>query len=128
MSRTIDTGIAANIGPYSDAIEVGAGARWLVTAGTVGVRPDGTCPEGFEEQAAQAWENLLSALQKADMTVDDLVKVTQYLVRPSDLASYRAVRGRYAPEARPASTVVFVAALVRPEWLIEIEAVAAKAP
>jgi 2-iminobutanoate/2-iminopropanoate deaminase len=127
MNRTIDTGIAAHIGQYSDAIEVGAGARWLVTAGTVGVRPDGSCPEGFEEQAAQAWANLLGALEKADMTVDDLVKITQYLVRPSDLAAYRAVRARYAPDARPASTLVFVAALVRPEWLIEIEAVAARA-
>jgi 2-iminobutanoate/2-iminopropanoate deaminase len=128
MKRTIDTGIAANIGPFSDAIEVGAGARWLVTAGTVGVRPDGSCPEGFEEQAAQAWENLLGALGKADMTVDDLVKLTQYLVRPLDRAAYGPVRARYAPDARPASTLVFVAALARPEWLIEIEAIAAKAP
>jgi enamine deaminase RidA (YjgF/YER057c/UK114 family) len=126
MNRTIDTGIAVHVAPYSDAIEVGAGSRWLVTAGTVGVRPDGTLPETFEEQAAQAWENVLRALEGAQMTTDDLVKVTQYLVRPGDLAAYGAVRARYASGVRPASTLVFVAALARPEWLIEIEVLAAK--
>jgi enamine deaminase RidA (YjgF/YER057c/UK114 family) len=126
MHTTIDTGVAAHVAPYSDAIEVGPGARWLVTAGTVGIRPDGTLPETFEEQAAQAWENVLRALEGARMTTDDLVKVTQYLVRPGDLAAYAAVRSRYAPGVRPASTLVFVAALARPEWLIEIEVLAAK--
>jgi enamine deaminase RidA (YjgF/YER057c/UK114 family) len=125
MHRTIDTGVAAHVGPYSDAIEVRPGARWLVTAGTVGIRPDGSLPDTFEEQADQAWQNLVRALEQAEMTAEDLVKVTQYLVRPSDLPAYRPVRARYAPGVKPASTLVFVAALARPEWLIEIEAVAA---
>jgi enamine deaminase RidA (YjgF/YER057c/UK114 family) len=126
MNRTIDTGVAAHVGPYSDGIEVGPGARWLVTAGTVGIRPDGTLPETFEEQAVQAWEHVLAALAGAQMTADDLVKVTQYLVRATDLGAYRAVRARFMPDARPASTLVIVAALARPEWLIEIEAAAAR--
>lgn len=126
MHRTIDTGVAAQIGPFSDAIEVGPGARWLVTSGTVGIRADGTVPETFEEQAAQAWQNVLRALEEAQMTANDLVKVTQYLVRAGDLAASRAVRDRYVPDARPASTLVIVASLARPEWLIEIEASAAR--
>lgn len=128
MNRAIDTGIAANIGAFSDAMQVDPGSRLLVTAGTVGVRPDGTCPESFAEQAEQAWANIARALEQAGMTVNDLIKVNQYLLRREDLAAYREVRARYASDPLPASTLVFVAALVRPEWLIEIEAWAAKAP
>ncbi len=62
------------------------------------------------------------------MTVRDLVKVTQYLLRAEDIAAYAAVRTRFLADARPASMLVVVPALVRPEFLLEVEIVAAKAP
>lgn len=121
-----DIGVARQIGAYSDAIEVGLGARWLYTAGTPGMTLNGDLPGDFIEQAELAWSHIAAMLTKADMTVHDLVKVTQYLVRASDIADYAKVRSRALDGARPASMLMVVAALPQPEFLLEIEAVAAK--
>jgi enamine deaminase RidA (YjgF/YER057c/UK114 family) len=66
-------------------------------------------------------------LGDAGMTTADLVKVTHYLLRGEDLAQYNPVRSKYLGAARPASTLVVVAGLARPEWRIEVEAVAWRA-
>jgi 2-iminobutanoate/2-iminopropanoate deaminase len=60
------------------------------------------------------------------MSSDNLVKVTHYLTRPSDLPTYREIRASMGGEARPASVLVFVPALADPSWLFEIEAIAAQ--
>jgi len=61
------------------------------------------------------------------MGVADLVKVTHYLLRTEDIKPYAAVRAKFLGDARPASMLLVVPALVRPEFLVEIEAYAAKA-
>lgn len=61
------------------------------------------------------------------MTLNDLVKVQAFLTRASDLEAYRAIRNEMVGSSRPAHTLLVVAALGRPEWLLELEAVAAKA-
>jgi enamine deaminase RidA (YjgF/YER057c/UK114 family) len=128
MAHTkIDVGVAAKIGTYSDAMLVQPNLRWLMTAGTPGTGPDGIAPAGITAQAEQAWKNVIAMLEQAGMTVHDLVKVTHYLVRSEDIKPYVDVRKRFLGEARPASMLLVVPALVRPEFLVEIEAVAAKA-
>ena len=86
---------------------------------------DGTLPETFEQQAEQAWNNIFSALQKAGMGPAHLVKIVQYLVRAEDIGAYGAIRARFLGECRPASMLMVVAALPKPGFLIEIEAIAA---
>jgi 2-iminobutanoate/2-iminopropanoate deaminase len=61
------------------------------------------------------------------MSVHDLVKLTQYLLHPADIPAYAQVRTRYLGSARPASLLLIAPALVRPEFLLEIEVCAAKA-
>jgi 2-iminobutanoate/2-iminopropanoate deaminase len=122
-----DIGIARQIGTYSDAVEVPANAHWLVTAGTPGLSAGGKVPSDFGAQAELAWSHIVIMLERAGMTVHDLVKVTQYLVRSSDIAAYAEVRARHLGSARPASLLLIVPGLVRPEFLLEIEACAAKA-
>ena len=121
-----DIGIARQIGTYSDAVEVAAGARWLVTAGTPGLTLNGEVPSDITAQAELAWRHIIAILERADMTVHDLVKVTQYLLRPADIPAYAEVRARHPGNARPASMLLIVPGLVRPEFLLEIEACAAK--
>ena len=87
--------------------------RWLITAGTPGMAPDGTTPEGITAQAEQAWRNIVAMLEQAGMTVHDLVKVTHYLVRSEDIKPYVEVRKRFLGDARPASMLLVVPALVR---------------
>ena len=103
IRHTPDT-VAAPFGPYSHAVEV---------------------PEGIEAQAEACWRNIIAILADAGMGVGDLVKITTYLVQPEDVAAAGAARAKHFGDARPGSATIIVKALVAPEWLIEIEAVAA---
>ena len=118
-------GVARQIGKYSDAVEVPPGTRWLVSAGTPGLAADGTLPADIEGQAEIAWTHIVTMLDRAGMTVHDLVKVTQYLLHAENIPAYAAVRSRFLGTARPASMLLIVPALVRPEFLLEIEITAA---
>lgn len=119
--------ISPPLGAYSNGVSAPAQGRWLHIAGQVGVRPDGSLATGVADQADAAWSSLLAILADAGMGVDDLVKVTHYLVDPAALAEYGPVRSRYLGAARPASTLLVVAALAKPEWLVEIDAIAWRA-
>lgn len=114
------------VGAYSHAIEVPPNARWLCISGQVAVTPDGKIPQDFAEQCTLAWTNLFNVLKSAGMDKKDLVKLTVYMVRESDLPAFREVRDRFLEGWHPATTLVFVKALARPQWLIEIEGIAAK--
>jgi 2-iminobutanoate/2-iminopropanoate deaminase len=122
-----DVGVAQHIGRYSDAVEASASLRWLVTSGTPGLTPDGGAPADAARQAELAWTHIVTMLERAGMTVHDIVKVTQYLLHASDIAAYAAVRTRFLGDARPASMLLVVTALVRPDLLVEVEVTAANA-
>lgn len=127
MNTRHNIGVAAQIGTYSDAVEVQKNARWLITAGTPGLAEDGTLPEGIAAQADLAWQHIVTLLQRADMRIADIVKVTQYLRHEADIAEYARIRQRYLQEIRPASMLLVVPALVRPGILVEVEVIAARA-
>ena len=122
-----DIGVAARIGTYSDAIEAAPNQRWLFTSGTPGMDAAGELPADITAQAELAWGHILKMLERAGMSVHDLVKITQYLVRAEDIPAYAKVRARVLGDARPASMLMVAAALPRPDFLLEIEAVAARA-
>jgi enamine deaminase RidA (YjgF/YER057c/UK114 family) len=118
--------VADPFGPYSHAVEVPEGSRLLYISGEVGVLPDGTVPQGIEAQAEACWRNIIAILADAGMGVGDLVKITTYLVRAGRHGrAAGAARAKHFGDARPGSATIIVKALVIPEWLIEIEAVAA---
>lgn len=127
MNKHHDVGVARQIGAYSDAVEVPPNARWLYTAGTPGIGLDGSLPSDVTGQAELAWTHILAMLERAGMTVHDLVRVTHYLLRSEDIPAYVKVRSRFLGDARPASMLLVVPDLVRPGFLLEVEAVAAKA-
>jgi enamine deaminase RidA (YjgF/YER057c/UK114 family) len=111
---------------YSHGTEVAPGSRMLFVSGQFGVAPDGSLPAEFAEQAALAMANVESLLAAAGMTKSNLVKLTYYLTRASDAPMLAAIRReRWAATEPPAVTAIVVSALARPEYLIEIEAIAA---
>ncbi len=122
-----NVGVASQVGKYSDAVEVPPGVRWLFTSGTPGLSLDGGLPADIAGQAELAWGHIVNMLESAGMTVHDLVKVTHYLLHERDIAEYVKVRSRFLGDARPASMLLTGAGLVKGEFLVEIEAVAAKA-
>src|SRR5882757_631561 len=119
--------IAAPIGTYSHGIEVPPGTRWLHVAGQIGVRPDGSVPATVEEQTEVVWQNILAVLADAGMGIGDVVKITSFLTRFENFPKFAQVRAKYLGSHRPASTLLVISSLARPELLIEVEAIAAKA-
>jgi enamine deaminase RidA (YjgF/YER057c/UK114 family) len=119
--------IADPIGTYSHGIEVPPNARWLYVAGQIGIRKDGSVPATIDEQSAVAWQNVVAILDAAGMKVTDIVKMTQFLVNLEDFPKYAATRAKFLAGHRPASTGLVIRSLVKPEYLVEVEVVAAKA-
>ena len=111
---------------YSHAAELQAPARALFISGQFGVTPDGALADGFERQCEQAMDNVEALLTAAGMSRGNIIKLTYYLTRTADFPALgRIRRQRWASEAAPSVTAIAVAGLARPEYLIEIEAVAA---
>jgi len=121
-----DTVVEAFGKGYSQAMEIDPNKRWLFTAGQVGVAPDGNTLDSIEGQVAQTWANIIALLNEGGMGIDDVVKITGYIVGKENFPAYAAGRKKALGEARPASTAIIVPALAMPEWLVEIEVIAAK--
>jgi enamine deaminase RidA (YjgF/YER057c/UK114 family) len=118
--------VAAPFSRYSHGVETQNAQNWLLISGQVGVDPDGQLAVGATAQMEQIWRNIFAVLAAAKMNAHNIVKVTAFLTRREDLAEFREVRDRMMRDARPASTLVFVSGLADPDWLVEIEAIAAK--
>jgi 2-iminobutanoate/2-iminopropanoate deaminase len=112
------------VGGYSQAIEVTGAQRILFVSGQVPETLDGKVPEDFVEQARVAWNNVIAQLASANMTVENLTKVTTFLSSREFALPNRAIRQEFLGGHRPASTVI-IAGIFDEKWLLEIEAIAA---
>jgi enamine deaminase RidA (YjgF/YER057c/UK114 family) len=111
---------------YSHVAKVNTGNPVFI-AGQVALDASGTIvgKDNFRAQAQQVFENLKAAVEAAGGSFRDIVKLNIYVVDNSGLPEYREVRDHYIDTKNPpASTAVQVAALFRPEFLIEVEAIA----
>lgn len=118
--------VATPLSSYSHGVEVPANARWTCLSGQIAIATDGSVPNGIEAQTRLVFENITNILQSADMTLQDLVRLNIYIVNPDDMAGFRTVRDEFVGSVKCASTMVVVAGLAKPEFLLEIEAMAAK--
>lgn len=115
---------------YSQIVEIAAG-RIIFISGQTAIDADGYVvgKNDFAAQAAQVFHNLSLALLARGCTAANLVKLTVFLTDMNNLGSYREVRNRFfasvTPPAAPAVTLVEVSKLYGPEFMIEIEAIAA---
>jgi 2-iminobutanoate/2-iminopropanoate deaminase len=125
--RSISTGTAAHIGKYADAVRIPAGADVIYTSGTPGLRPDGSLPEDFTEEVAQAWRNVEEALNRAGATLTDIVSVRQWLTDAADIPAYAAVRSSVIKH-EPVFMLAVVPALVWPNIRVEVEVIAIRPP
>ena len=108
-------------------ITIGPDGRTVHIAGQVAMDARGQLVGAgdFRAQAAKVFENLRLALEAVGASFDDVLKMTTYVTDASQVAAFREVRNVVLrPDQLPANTFVEVRALARPEWLIEIEAVA----
>lgn len=121
--------MAKPTGGYSQ-VGVVTGGNLVYIAGQVALDPSGNFvgKDDFRAQVEQVFKNLKAAVEAARGNFHDIIKLNFYCVDsvdPSQISLVREIRDKYVNSQNPpTSTFVVVSRLVRPEWLIEIEAVA----
>jgi enamine deaminase RidA (YjgF/YER057c/UK114 family) len=111
-------------GGYPQALDVAGAKRLLFISGQIPARADNTVPERFEEQARLAWANVEAQLRAAEMSLDNLVKVTIFLSSRAHNLENREIRREVLGDRQVALTVI-ITGIFDPAWLLEIEAIAA---
>jgi len=111
---------------YHHVVVIPPNSRTAFVAGQVGLRADGSLPESLEEQAEQAWVNVMASLAAAGMGAQDVVKITAYLLDADDYPAFAAARAKHLGDARPASTALLIQQFLKPGWGCELEAVAGR--
>jgi enamine deaminase RidA (YjgF/YER057c/UK114 family) len=112
------------LGGYSQAVELTDAKRIVFVSGQIPVTADNKVPADFETQARQAWANLIAQLKAADMTLDNLVKVTFFLSDRKYIPEYRRVRQEVLAGRKIGLTTI-ITGIFDEQWLLEIEGVAA---
>lgn len=119
-------GTIARPAGYSHVATV-SGGRLVFVSGQVALDGSGNIvgKDDFRAQATQVFENLRAALEAAGGSFRDVIKLNSYVVDMAGMPHFRAVRDEYVNTASPpASTAVQVSRLFRPEFLLEVEAIA----
>jgi len=111
---------------YTHIVEVTGPAKMVYISGQIALDKDGkVVGEGdMNAQAEQVFKNLEAALAAAGAKFTDVVKMNTFITDMDRAAAVREVRARYFGETTPASTLVQVVKLARPEFLLEIEVIA----
>jgi 2-iminobutanoate/2-iminopropanoate deaminase len=109
---------------YVHAIEVRKPNRLVYVSGTMGLDAGSVAGETLEEQLGLVWSNIRAILASADMTVSNIIRVTSYLrdaayAEENQNARVAALEGWVVP------TTTIVVETLSPDWLVEIEIIAA---
>jgi enamine deaminase RidA (YjgF/YER057c/UK114 family) len=109
---------------YVHALEVRGAQRLLFVSGTMGLDAAGNPGKTLEEQLELIWSNIRAILASADMTLDNVVRLTSYLT-DQDYAEANAAARIAALGGRAIPTTAIVVQTLVSDWLVEIEVFAA---
>ena len=110
---------------YSHGIAVPAGYRLTITSGQLGISTDEQIPADCEAQAELCFANIAAILAEDGMTLANIVRLNAYVTGREHMPGYMRARDQQFPGTPPASTLVIVSGFTRPEFVVEIEAIAA---
>jgi 2-iminobutanoate/2-iminopropanoate deaminase len=112
---------------YTHVVEVTGPVKTVYIAGQIAFDKDGNIVGAgdMKAQAEQVFKNLEAALGAAGAKFSHVVKMNTYVTDMEKAPAVREVRARYFGDATPASTLVQVVRLARPELMLEIEVIAA---
>jgi enamine deaminase RidA (YjgF/YER057c/UK114 family) len=110
---------------YNHGIEVPAGHRLVLCSGQIGISADEAIPPDCAGQAEICFDSIAAILREAGMTLADVVRVNAFVTGREHLRPYMDVRNRRFPAPYPASTLMVVSGFARPEFVVEIEVIAA---
>ena len=109
---------------YVHAMKVTDFDHLLFVSGTMGLDPSGQAPDTLDEQLTLIWKNIETILDAADMSTDNIVRITSYLRDPIYMQANENGRLK-ALGVRRVPTTTIVAQTLTPEWSVEIEVIAA---
>ena len=120
------------LGMYSHGMVAPAG-ELVVVAGQVGSDAAGLAGPEVGAQTKQAMTNVRAVLDAAGCTMRDVIRLQTFLTRAEDIPGFMKARSELFPElfpdgVYPPNTLLVIGQLVRPEFLVEIEAMAVRAP
>jgi 2-iminobutanoate/2-iminopropanoate deaminase len=118
--------VHAPLAPYTHQIEITGSERLVVLSGQVGMTKDGAVPADPIDQLEIALTNVEANLAAAQMTMQDVVKLTFYLVGEIDTPRRREVVAKHLGGHEPCMTLIYVAALAAPQYRVEIDAWASR--
>lgn len=115
--------ISAPFGNYSHGIAAGP---VLVTSGQLALGADGAIPEDITEQSRMCFDAVLAILAEDGLDASDVLRFSAFVTRREDMKPYMAVRDEVCAglAVKPASTLMIVSGFTRPEFLVEVEAIA----
>ena len=127
MTRTSPNNISKPFASYSHVVSVEGAQKLVFCAGQVAADADGTVlpPDDFEAQARMVMQNLTNALAAAGAKLADVTKITIFICNPHDVPKARGILSGYFGNHPPASTLCILRGLANPNFLVEIEAIAA---
>ncbi len=127
LTRTNPDGVHKPFSNYSHVVTAEGAQRLVFCAGQVAADAAGTVlpPDDFDAQAKLVMENLGMALAAGGAGFSDVTKVTIYIVDPKDVAKGRKILADYFGANPPASTLCVLRGLANPNFLVEVEAIAA---
>ena len=127
MRRLNPNAIHPPFAKYAHGVEIAAGSRMVFCSGQLGIGADGAVPDDVESQARLCFRAIAAILSEASMSLADLVRLNAYVSSAQYLGGYMKVRDEFVSSPSPASTLMVVQGFARPEFKVEIEAVAARA-
>lgn len=119
------TSIRAPFARYSHGIEVPPGARLVLCSGQLGIAADDHVPADVEGQTRLCFENIGAILKEAGLGYDHIVRINAFVTGREHLPGYMKVRDAFIGSPPPASTLMIVSGFARPEFLVEVEVIAA---
>jgi 2-iminobutanoate/2-iminopropanoate deaminase len=127
ITRTNPKTISKPFTNYAHVVTVEGAKKLVFCAGQVAADINGKVlpPDDFEAQAKMVMKNLESALTAGGAKLSDVTKVTIYICNPHDVPNARSILSDYFGATPPASTLCILRGLANPNFLLEIEAIAA---
>ena len=111
--------------PYSHGMVVPAGQKLVFCSGQLGIGLDKAIPADCGGQTRICFDNIADILAEAGLDLSHIIRINAYVTGREHLADYMAVRNTLFEAPYPASTLMVVSGFARPEFVVEIEAIAA---
>jgi enamine deaminase RidA (YjgF/YER057c/UK114 family) len=131
MKAIVPKGFGAPLGMYSHGVVAQPG-ELVVVAGQVGMSAaGGVAVDDVVAQTKQAFENVRMVIEAGGCSMRDIVRLQTFLTRASDVPGFMKARSELFPQyfpdgVYPPNTLLVISQLVRPELLVEIEAIAVR--